>query len=92
MASEEDVKAFERDIRCVPTKIIVEKLKEGEKTLSELEAALNEVLKDPLDPIVAKLYVDQLEAEGFIEKKGEGGNPAYTLTQKWKDLEAKKES
>ena len=92
MASEEDVKAFERDVRCVPTKIIMEKLKEGEKTLSELEAALNEALEDPLDPVVAKLYVDQLEAEGFIEKKGGNGNPSYTVTQKWKDLEAKKES
>jgi predicted transcriptional regulator len=89
LASEEDVKAFERAVRCVPIRIITEKLKEGGKTLSELEAALNEALKEPLDPLVIKLYMDQLETEGFIEKKG-NENPSYTVTEKWKRLKAKK--
>ena len=90
MASEEDIKAYELIVRNTLLKIITDKLKEGEKTLSDLEAALNEVSKD-LDPLVVRLYMDQLEAEGFVEKKG-SENPSYALTEKWKKVEAEKGS
>ena len=88
MATEEDIKAYELIVRNTPLKIITDKLKEGGKTLSDLEAALNEVSKD-LDPLVVRLYMDQLEAQGFVEKK-EGENPSYTLTEKWKKVEAER--
>ena len=85
MASEE-AKIYEQVVRNTVTQKIMETLESGEKTLSELVKAVNELVPEPLDDLIIKLYLSQLEMEGLIEKKDKGGEAAYNVTDKWKSL------
>jgi len=87
MASEEDVKAYQRIVRNTVTQRIIEALKGGEKTLNQLAEAVNKDLPEPLPDLVVSLYMKQLVMEGFVEAKQAGGEVSYTLTDKWKTVE-----
>ena len=91
VASEEEARLLEHISRCTVTGRILEVLEGGEKSLSELMSSLNEMVPEPLDELVVRLFLSQLEMQGFIEKKDKGGEAAYTLTEKFKTLKAEKE-
>jgi len=82
----EEAKIYEQVVRNTVTQKIMETLESGEKTLSELVKAVNELVPEPLDDLIIKLYLSQLEMEGLIEKKDKGGEAAYNVTDKWKSL------
>ena len=88
--SSEEVKIYEHVMRNTITQKIVESLESGEKTLSELVKIVNQLTPEPLDDLVVKLYMSQLEMQGLVEKKNKGGEASYALTEKWKSLSAKK--
>ncbi len=87
MAEEE--KAFQRVMGCVPTRVIVESLKSGEKSFEDLNEELNKLSPDGVDSIVVRLYITQLKINGFVEEKQKEGREYFNLTDKWKMLESK---
>jgi len=70
-------------------KIIIEELKKGEKTTSQLTEAVNKFSPTGVPPLTIYLQAWLLEAKGFLSSTGEGIERTYRLTDKWKELEAK---
>jgi predicted transcriptional regulator len=92
MSAEDEVKLYQRIVGCIPTQRIVESLKSGEKSLKDLTEELNKLSPEGLNSLVTELYVIQLKAEGIIEETKKGGDIYFRLTDKWKNIEAKKKS
>lgn len=69
-------------------RLIIENLKEGEKTTSQLTEAINRYSPTGIPPLVVYLHAWLLEQKGFVESRGEGIERTYRLTDKWRQLEA----
>jgi len=70
-------------------RIIVESLKEGEKTTSQLTEAVNKYSPTGVPPLTIYLHAWLLEQKGLVASTGEGIERRYRLTDKWRELEAK---
>jgi len=70
-------------------RVIIEELKQGERTTSQLTEAVNKLSPTGVPPLTIYLHAWLLERRGFITSKGEGIERTYRLTDKWRELEAK---
>jgi len=70
-------------------RIIVESLKEGEKTTSQLTEIVNKHSPTGVPPLTIYLHAWLLERKGLVASTGEGIERRYRLTDKWRELEAK---
>lgn len=67
---------------------IIEELKRGERTTSQLTEAVNKLSPTGVPPLTVYLHAWLLERRGLIVSSGEGIERTYRLTDKWKELEA----
>jgi len=70
-------------------RIIVESLKEGEKTTSQLTEAVNKHSPTGVPPLTIYLHAWLLEQKGLVASTGEGIERRYRLTDRWREIEAK---
>ncbi|MGP3668162.1 MAG: hypothetical protein ACKD6N_02030 [Candidatus Bathyarchaeota archaeon] len=88
---EVDTKLHMQVCSCVPTRLIIENLKSGEKSLKDLHSEL-EKSSNGLEEIVTQLHLSLLEIRGLVEKTHRGNEKYFRLTDKWKKLEEKAKS
>jgi len=70
----------------VAVKEIINCLKSGEKTVSDIVDHLNKVSPTGVQPSTVELYLWLLTQKGYVEAKGSGPTALYSLTDKGKAL------
>ncbi|MCX8204640.1 MAG: hypothetical protein N3H31_03220 [Candidatus Nezhaarchaeota archaeon] len=71
-------------------RVIVEELKKGERTTSQLTEAVNKLSPTGVPPLTVYLHAWLLERKGLLTSSGgEGIELTYRLTDRWKEVEAK---
>lgn len=88
VAEEVNVKLYEQIFGCVPTRLIIESLKSGEKSFKDIHSEL-EKNSEGLGEMVTRLHLSLLEMKGLVEKTDKGNEKYFKLTDKWKKLEEK---
>lgn len=67
---------------------IINSLKKGRMTTSQLAKEVGKISPYGIDKLTIYLHAWLLEQKGILRSEGEGMERTYTLTDKWKEIEA----